>query len=316
MSNIHVNRNRQSLGQYTPKELAEGLATGELLPTDLGWQEPMETWQPLSEFKDLPVVEVPAGGLDLSKPIHIDPIPPVLIALEPAWERRKETGFFRAVAETTRQVFAEPAATFAKMKLSGGLGTPLGFYVLVASFSGIVAMLYQLAVFLVNPEAAMAASAKEAAEVTKVLTDAGLSQYATAYTSMTSGGLSKEVVLAKFGINIFLIPFIATISPFLMAGIYHGFLLLVGGAKKPFEVSFRVVCYGAGAISLLQIIPVCGQYIVGIWTLVTLVIGLKCAHQTDFTRAALAILLPVICCCGLIFGLGVLGAAAMGGALK
>ncbi len=315
MSNIHVNRNRQSLGQYTPKELAEGLATGELLLTDLGWQEPMETWQPLSEFKDLPVVEIPVG-LDLSQSLNVEPPVPEVIVLEPAWERRKETGFLRALGGTVRQVFAEPVATFTNMKPSGGMGAPLGFYVLLASFAAIVATLYQLAAFMVNPDAVIAAAVAESARVTKALTEAGLAQYATAYTSMTSGSLTKDAIQARFLINILVIPFFATITPFIMAGIFHVLLKIVGGAKKPFEVTFRVVCYGAGAIALLQMIPLCGQYMVGIWTLVTLAIGFKCAHQTDYLRSTVVVVLPVLFCCGLILGLGVLGAAAMAGGIK
>ena len=56
MNRIHIARNRQSLGQFSPEEVAEGLASGKFLATDLGWREPMEQWMPLSEFTDLPQV--------------------------------------------------------------------------------------------------------------------------------------------------------------------------------------------------------------------------------------------------------------------
>ena len=56
MNRIHIARNRQSLGQFSPEEVAEGLASGKFLATDLGWREPMEEWMPLSEFTDLPQV--------------------------------------------------------------------------------------------------------------------------------------------------------------------------------------------------------------------------------------------------------------------
>lgn len=54
MATIFVNRERQSLGQFSAQEISNGLASGQFLPTDLGWQEGMETWQPLSAFADLP----------------------------------------------------------------------------------------------------------------------------------------------------------------------------------------------------------------------------------------------------------------------
>ncbi len=54
MGTIFVNRERQSLGQFTEQETSNALERGELLPTDLGWTEGMETWQPLSTFTSLP----------------------------------------------------------------------------------------------------------------------------------------------------------------------------------------------------------------------------------------------------------------------
>lgn len=57
MAMIFVNRDRQSLGQFTEQDVSNGLADGRFLPEDLAWKEGMEAWQPLSTFTDLP----PAG---------------------------------------------------------------------------------------------------------------------------------------------------------------------------------------------------------------------------------------------------------------
>lgn len=54
MGMIFVNRNRQSLGQFDAQDVANGLKSGKFLPEDLAWQEPMESWKPLSEFANLP----------------------------------------------------------------------------------------------------------------------------------------------------------------------------------------------------------------------------------------------------------------------
>ena len=54
MAMIFVNRDSQSLGQFTDQEISNGLQSGQFLPADLGWQEGMETWQPLSAFTNLP----------------------------------------------------------------------------------------------------------------------------------------------------------------------------------------------------------------------------------------------------------------------
>ena len=64
MAIIFVNRNTQSLGQFTEQEISNGLQSGQFFPEDLGWKEGMETWQPLSTFTDLP----PPGAV--TPPVH------------------------------------------------------------------------------------------------------------------------------------------------------------------------------------------------------------------------------------------------------
>ena len=50
MATIFVNRDRQSLGQFTEQEISNGLQSGQFFPADLAWKDGMETWQPLSSF--------------------------------------------------------------------------------------------------------------------------------------------------------------------------------------------------------------------------------------------------------------------------
>lgn len=70
MGMIFVNRDRQSLGQFTEQEVSNGLDSGRLLPGDLAWREGMEAWLPLSAFTDLP----PPGGAVPSIP-QAPPVP-------------------------------------------------------------------------------------------------------------------------------------------------------------------------------------------------------------------------------------------------
>ena len=65
MAMIFVNRDRQSLGQFTDQEISNGLESGQFLPGDLGWQEGMENWQPLSSFTNLPA---PGAAVPASRP--------------------------------------------------------------------------------------------------------------------------------------------------------------------------------------------------------------------------------------------------------
>jgi hypothetical protein len=90
--------------------------------------------------------------------------------------------------------------------------------------------------------------------------------------------------------------------------------MIVGGANKPFEATFRVLAFSQGSTGPLQIIPLCGGLIAGVWALVVNCIGLARAHETSTGRATLAVLLPVIVCCGggllllFLFMFGALGA--------
>src|SRR2546430_2743448 len=95
-------------------------------------------------------------------------------------------------------------------------------------------------------------------------------------------------------------------------GLVHVCSMIVGGATQPFETTFRVLAFSHGSTGPLQMIPVCGGMIAGVWALVCNCIGLARAHETDTGRAVLAVFLPVIVCCGggllVAFMFGALGA--------
>ena len=79
MAMIFVNRDRQSLGQFSEQEISNGLANGRFFPADLGWQEGMESWQPLSSLTNLP----PPGA---AVPVA-NPMPPAFEAPPAAFEK-------------------------------------------------------------------------------------------------------------------------------------------------------------------------------------------------------------------------------------
>lgn len=94
-----------------------------------------------------------------------------------------------------------------------------------------------------------------------------------------------------------------TISLFVFSLILHGCLHLAGGANRPFETTFRVYAYVSGATSVFMILPVIGGFITIGWSLVCAVIGLKEAHETTMKKTAVAVLLPLVLCCGCVLGL-------------
>jgi hypothetical protein len=105
------------------------------------------------------------------------------------------------------------------------------------------------------------------------------------------------------------------VTTFVVAGILHLMLLLLGGARRGFEATFRVACY-AHATTLLLVVPFCGAPVMMIWRIVAYVIGLAEAHQISHGKALAAVLLPLLalccCCLGIIFSLAGAIASLMG----
>ena len=97
---------------------------------------------------------------------------------------------------------------------------------------------------------------------------------------------------------IILLPLFIVIGLFIGSAIVHLCLMIVGGANQSFETTFRVLTFSHGSTGPLQIIPLCGGLISGVWALVCTCIGLARAHETDTGRAVLAVFLPLIICCG------------------
>jgi len=136
---IWINRAGQNVGTFTQEEVQQGLNDGRFVATDLAWQEGMETWKPLAEFPGVQIpppqppqaaFTVPGTPLAASGPpaISSQPLATVTPAIEdgPAWEHRKELGFWKALVGTWQEVLLRPGTSFPVMKSSGGFGTPVG----------------------------------------------------------------------------------------------------------------------------------------------------------------------------------------------
>lgn len=205
----------------------------------------------------------------------------------PPWEDRERLGFGAAFVDTTKGVLAEPADFFRRMRPSGGLGAPLFYGVLTGYLGFVVTSLYQLVWHLASGGPAVPAG------------DSPAERLAAAF----QGGTTP----LQFAINVVIGPIGLAALLFLGAGICHLMLLVLGGARRDFEATFRVVCY-ASATALFQIVPGCGSLVSGIWNLVAMVVGLSEVHGISRGKAAAAVLLPLVlfCCClaGLLALLG------------
>ena len=279
---IHVNRGATSLGAFPEEEVREGLRTGRFASTDLGWREGMPSWKPLSQFSEF------AAAAPTAPPPQIGATSTSETAATRSglpWEHRQERGFANAFIETLAMVLTKPDQAFRMMKTEGGLAEPLIYALIGGCVGGIVSLLLSL----------------------------GLQSM-----GLFAGQRDTFAALAGIGVGsialIVLVPVFIVIVLFIGAAIVHLCLMIVGGANKSFETTFRVLAFSHGSTGPLQIIPVCGGLIAGVWALIVNCIGLARAHETSTGRATLAVLLPVIVCCGggllllFLFMFGALGA--------
>jgi hypothetical protein len=278
MAMIHVNRGATSLGAFPEEQVREGIRAGRFLQSDLGWREGMASWQPLSQFAEF--ADELAAAPAASAPPPQTPAARAVIAPSAAstsaprsglpWDERHSKGLFSAFIETLQMVLTRPSEAFTAMRREGGLGEPLLYAIIGGSFGLVFYFVYQLAFQSLGMFASRSNPLAH-------LIGAGI------------GG----VILIIF------VPVLVAIGIFINAAILHVCLMIVGGAKQPFETTFRVICFASGSVLPLMVVPLCGGLIAGIWDLVLRCIGLARAHETDTGRAVLAVLLPVIvCCCG------------------
>ena len=185
------------------------------------------------------------------------------------WDTDRRT--FGCWFRTVQLILGSPSQAFVMMHQTGGLGRPIWYSVYGIGMPAVAAMIlvvpFLLLVFadeLFRKETIGAA----------VLGGLGILGFAAVYVLV-----------------------VASVGNLIAAAISHLFLLLVGGAKQPFETTFRVTSYVYGSMMALTALPYVGC-VAYIWMLVLLVIGLAKAHETSTGKAMLAVLLPMGICVG------------------
>lgn len=113
-----------------------------------------------------------------------------------------------------------------------------------------------------------------------------------------SGGFVVTVILGLLVVFVILLPVLSALGVVIQAGILHLMLLLVRAATASFESTLRVVCYATTA-EAANVIPFVGGYVALPWVIVLQVIGTASVHGCSYGRATLAVLLPLLLCCGL-----------------
>jgi hypothetical protein len=272
MGSIHVARDGAQLGTFSLEEIREGLRAGKFFASDVGWQTGMADWRPLSEFVTAPGAAPTPGAMPLAVS-EVASTPGTGTGLP--WEHRQQTGFFKAFVETVSLLITKPGEAFTMMKPEGGLGDPLLFAIIGGSAGSIVSFLFQ---FLMRGLP-------------------GFGGHNPAFEMFGTGWAIFFLLLTPVGL---------ALGVFIGSGILHLCLMLVGGANKSFETSFRVVCFSVGSSYLFSMIPICGGLITLVYNIVLEITGVARAHQTTTGKAVLAVFLPLVICCGVFILLGVL----------
>jgi hypothetical protein len=278
---IWINRAGQNLGTFTEEEVQKGLTQGQFVGTDLGWQEGMETWKPLSEFAALRMPSPPIPDALRSSPLP-GPGPVTQTAPSaaegqedgPAWEQRQRLGVVKALFETWKEVLLQPGTAFSRMRTTGGFTGPLLFTAIMAVIWAVFMLIYHFV--FTGSFGAMAAASSRADSSTMAALGVGTS--------------ALTIIL----IFIIAVPLILAMN-FVNAGITHFCLSLFKGTSKSYEATYRVVAYSYSAW-IFSVIPCIGGIVAGIWALVCTIVGLSKVHRTEGWRAAAGVLLPVFVC--------------------
>jgi hypothetical protein len=201
-----------------------------------------------------------------------------------AWEDKANLGFFGALFETWKESLFNPVQFFRRMPVSGGIGNPLIYGIILGMIGVIFSMMYQQ--FWGN-----------------------LLDPARFYPHMGRGfdwdmyDFTRQIESIWMLVALIISPVLITVAFFIASGIFHLILLIFGWNKKDFEATFRVVAYSEGAY-FFEIIPFIGGMVSIIWATVLYIIGLKEIHKLSVGQAILVVLLPLVlfcfCCCAFV----------------
>ena len=223
MATFHINRGGTNLGTFSEDEVRDGLRSGKFFGTDLGWREGMATWQPLAQISEF-AQETGPGGAASPQPQFtgastITPMATIAPRSGLPWDDRQQRGILRAFFDTLIMVLTKPAEAFAVMKREGGFGEPLMYAIIGGSVGGVD--LFSLQLF------------------------AGLGPFARQprKSDVADDGRRDPVRCSL----LFLFHCSSPSGRLFRSGIFHLCLMIVGGAKQPFETTFRVVCFAGGS---------------------------------------------------------------------
>ncbi len=243
-------------------------------PQDSGPPPVAPPIEPPPPISSGPPADSPGAGPPPADSWGLDPIP---------WEQ-PGLGFFAGFYETLRVLVVSPRQAYRRVGTTRAFARPIGFALLVG-WPGILAA---------------------------TLWDVALRRQMESWMPWTDNpNLEGDPMLSI----VFALAAPLWIPIFLLcaAALQHLFLWMVGGAKRGYVDTFRVLCY-AQVASLAGVVPLFGTLAAALWHVVLQVIGLSAVHRIGTARAVFAILLPgLLCCACLAILFSIFGAAWMAG---
>ncbi|HZM84871.1 MAG TPA: YIP1 family protein [Candidatus Limnocylindrales bacterium] len=185
---------------------------------------------------------------------------------------------FSAFFQTVRLLLSSPRRAYEQVPLTSNIGRPFAFGLIVSLIGTWAGIFWQLV----------------------------LGEW---WKSFLPGDTESVDTMLQIGLGLSA-PLWVPIVIILSVAFQHLCLFVVGGARSGFSGTMRAANY-SWAPALLALIPVCGQFVGGLWCLALNIIGLSVVHRITLGRAALAVFLPAVLCCIL----GVLMAALFGAAI-
>ncbi len=244
-----------------------------------GWGAPPPGWRP-------PAApgwgQVPPGA-----------VPPVAEQSAPFAERAR-LGLLSSFAQTWRLTAVEPARFFRQVRVDQASSAVL---------FGVIAMTIGNWVSLVVSYATASATMGYWVQFTR--------RMGGRFDTLPLIQMMQGFTLGSFILQAIVSPLLALAGVYVIAGVFHLFLLLVRAAPRRFDATLTVAGYACG-IFLLRALPVCGGLLGTIWFAVVAIQGLAEAQRCGHGKAAFAVLMPLVALCLVACGAGMIAALVVG----
>jgi hypothetical protein len=222
------------------------------------------------------------------------------VAVEPEAEQsspfaeRARRGFFPSLAQTWRLAAVEPARFFRQVRVDE-TGSALLFGVICMTLGNWASLVFSYAT----------ASATRGVWAQFAQRMGGRFEALPILQAMQGFTLSSFIVQAVVS------PLLALAGIYVMAGIFHVFLLMVRAAPRRFDATLTVAAYASG-IFLLRALPLCGGLLGTVWFAVVAILGLAHAQRCGTGKAVFAVLMPLVAACLVACAAGMIAAVVVG----